>query len=347
MLYPHAYLTIIIPAIIAFAATLGAASFLEKYFYGAGIVGEDRNKARVVTLPGSGGVAVAFGIIAGILAYTFGGTFLFSPLLSIDRLLATALSILLISFVGFLDDINVKARRVKSTDMLDIREGLKQWQKPLLTAIGAMPLIAINAGVSSINIPLIGVVNLGLLYPLLILPLAVVFVSNSFNLLGGFDGMQPGMGMIASLGFLLYSAVYGNGTGLLISAILLTALLAFYPFNKYPARILPGDSLTYCIGGTLVAIMVMGNAESFGAVIFMPWIIEFILHLRRGFKVTDLGIRRRDGTMKPPYGKKIYSLTHLVMNMKDATEKEVALYLSALEVLFVLLAFALKFAGLL
>ena len=49
----------------------------------------------------------------------------------------------------------------------------------------------------------------------------------------------------------------------------------------------------------------------------MPWIIEFLLHLRRKFKVTDLGIRQKDGTFKAPYGRKIYSLTHLVMNIKE------------------------------
>ncbi len=80
----------------------------------------------------------------------------------------------------------------------------------------------------------------------------------------------------------------------------------------------------------------------------MPWIIEFLLHLRRKFKVSDLGIRQKDGSFKAPYGSRVYSLTHLVMNMKKKpTETDVTLYLSILEACFVVLAFLLKFAGLL
>lgn len=343
----NTYLTIIVPSIIAFFVTVLGTKFIIGYFSGAGIVAEDRNKARPKRIPSSGGIAVSFGIIVGILTYTFGGSFVFHPLLSVARLLAVALSIILIAFVGFLDDVNVKSRRVDSTDMKDIREGLKQWQKPLLTLLGAFPLMAINAGVNFVRIPFLGTVYLGYLYPLLIIPLAVVFVSNSVNLLGGFDGLQPGMTAMAALGLLAYSFLFGNYTGLLLSALLLAAVLAFTPFNSSMAKIIPGDSFTYAVGGTMAAIMIIGNAEAFGAIIFIPWIIEFLLHLRRWFKVTDLGIRQKDGTFKAPYGKRIYSLTHLVMNMKRSTEAQVASYLVCLEGLFVILALLLKIHGLL
>ena len=76
-----------------------------------------------------------------------------------------------------------------------------------------------------------------------------------------------------SAGLLIYSMLYGNAIGVLISAILVASLIGFLIFNKYPAKILPGDSLTYGVGGALVAIMVMGNAEIFGFIIFLPWLI--------------------------------------------------------------------------
>ena len=341
----HTFQTVIVPGAIAFIITLIGTRFLISYLYGAGIIAEDRNKKEKVILASSGGLALAMGIIVGILAYTFGGSFVFSPILDISQLLAVALSIIMIALVGFLDDINVKGKRVKSTDMMDIREGLKQWQKPLLTILGALPMMAINAGTGTVEMPFIGLLNLGIIYPLIVLPLAIIFVSNSVNLLGGFDGLQPGMALVASVGLFLYSLFYGNYIGLFLSSLLLASLLAFIPFNIYKARIIPGDSFTYAIGATLVAIMAMGNAEAFGLILFIPWIIEFLLHLRRKFKVTDLGIRQKDGTFKAPYGRKIYSLTHLVMNIKRVKEYEVAIYLSALEAAFVLLAFGLKLAG--
>lgn len=345
---PNTYLTVIVPSLIAFIVTIIGTRFLMSYFYGAGIIAEDRNKARPVRIPSSGGLAVAFGIMVGILTYTFGGSFgIFNPLLSISKLLAVALSIVLIAMVGFLDDINVKAQRVVTTDLKDIRKGLEQWQKPLLTFLGALPLMAINAGVNYINIPLLGQIQLGLVYPLVIIPLAVIFVSNAFNLLGGFDGLQPGMGTIASMGLVIYSLVFGNYLGLFLSALLFASTLAFLPFNAYKARIIPGDSFTYLFGGSIAAITIMGNAEAFGIIIFMPWIIEFLLHLRRGFKVTDLGIRQKDGTFKAPYGSKIYSLTHLVMNYAKgkATEKQVTRYLMFVEFCFVVLALLLRVYG--
>ncbi|MGC8776945.1 MAG: hypothetical protein ACP5P2_03335 [Candidatus Micrarchaeia archaeon] len=343
----HNYLTIIVPSIFSLVATYIAVKFIISYFYEAGIVAEDHNKEKPVVLPSSGGIAVALGLVVGILTYTFGGSFVYKPVLDIDNLLATALSIVLIVFVGFIDDLNVRKKRVRATGMMDMKKGLKQWQKPLLTVLGAFPLMAINAGISYVHVPLLGTIDFGILYPLIIIPLAVIFVSNAFNLLGGFDGLQSGMGLVASLGMLLYSLFYGTNIGILLSALLFSTLLVFYPFNMYRAKIIPGDSFTYGVGAALVAIMIMGNAESFGVIIFMPWIIEFFLHLRKKFDVTDVGIRQKDGTFKAPYGRRVYSLTHFVMNLKPMKEYEVSNYLIAIEALFVILAFALKLLNML
>jgi UDP-N-acetylglucosamine--dolichyl-phosphate N-acetylglucosaminephosphotransferase len=343
----NTYLTIIVPSIIAFVVTLFGTRFVISYFSGAGVIAEDRNKEKTLRLPSSGGIAVAMGIIVGILTYTFGGSFIFNPSLSISNLLAIALSIILIAFVGLIDDINVREKRVNSTDIKDIRKGLDQWQKPLLTLLGALPLMAINAGIHHLYLPFIGLIYIGMLYPLIVIPLAVVFVSNSVNLLGGFDGLQPGMTAVASLGILIYSLFYGNYIGTFVSALLFVSIIAFLPFNTFRSRIIPGDSFTYAVGGTLVAIMVMGNAEIFGLIIFIPWIIEFFLHMRRKFKVTDLGIRQRDGTFKPPYGNKIYSLTHFVMSKKRMNEKDITYCLVAFEAVFVIIGLLLKVFGIL
>ena len=87
----------------------------------------------------------------------------------------------------------------------------------------------------------------------------------------------------------------------------------------------------------------MGHAEGFGLIIFIPWIIEFLLHAKGKFNVTDLGVRQKDGTLKAPYGKRIYSLTHVVMNMKrKVKEREVTIILAAFEALFVIAALLLK-----
>lgn len=344
----HSYLTLIIPAIVAFAITVVSTLFIISYMSESGVTAIDHNKKNSPTLPSSGGVAVAFGFACGLLVYVFGISFnIYSASTSLNFIFATIIAVFLIAVIGFIDDINVKSKLVKSTDMMDTRKGLKQWQKPLFTLVGAIPLMAVNAGVSTIMVPFIGSVNFGILYPLIIIPLAVIFASNAFNLLGGFDGIATGSGLIASSGLLLYSLIYGTYTGALISGVLFSALLAFVIFNIYPAKLIPGDSFTYAVGTALVSAMVLGNMESFGLIVFLPWVIEFLLHLRRKFKVTDLGRLRRDGTFEPPYGKKIYSWTHLIMNIKRCKEWEVSLYMWIICIGFVVLAFAIKYLALL
>ncbi|MEM3227942.1 MAG: hypothetical protein QXK65_03310, partial [Candidatus Micrarchaeaceae archaeon] len=207
--------------------------------------------------------------------------------------------------------------------------------------------VAINAGVSVIDVPFLGPVSFGLFYPLIIVPIAVIFVSNAFNLVGGFDGIAGGSALILSFAMLLYSIIFGTYLGTLLSGVLFASTLAFLAFSIYPAKILPGDSFTYGFGAALLSIMVLGNMEAFGVIIFLPWLIEFFLHLRKKFKVTDLGIRREDGTFEAPYGKRIYSWTHVFMNMGRLKEWQISACMWLVDALFVVLAFGLKFAALL
>ncbi len=337
------HLTLVIPAVITFIVTILAIMFVQSYMREAGITSPDYNKKGKVVLPTSGGLAVAFGFTFGILTYIFGASFSFYyPIANINYLLATVLAVVLIAFVGFLDDINISKEKVRTTDMMDYRRGLKKWQKPLFTLVGAIPLMAINAGISTVFLPFLGAVSFGIFYPLIIIPIAIVCVTNAFNLLGGFDGIASGSATIAALALFIYSFIWGNYNGTLLSAVLVASTFAFLLFDRYPARILTGDSFTYYFGGAFAATVIIGNMEAFGIIVFIPWIIEAFLHLRRRFNVTDLGKRRSDGTFAPPYGKKIYSWTHFLMNLKPMKEWEVSLYMWIIVLFFALLALALK-----
>lgn len=342
------HLTLIIPAIITFITTIFAVQFARSYMMEAGITSPDHNKKGKIILPTSGGVAVAFGFAFGILTYVFGGSFNFYyPIADINYLLATVLAVILIAFVGFLDDINVSKKLVMTTDMMDYRKGLKKWQKPLFTLVGAIPLMAINAGVSTLSLPFIGTVNFGVFYPLILIPIAVVCVTNAFNLLGGFDGIASGSATIAALALFIYSYFWGTYNGTILSAVLFASTLAFLLFDRYPAKILTGDSFTYYFGAAFAATVIIGNMEAFGIIVFFPWVVEAFLHLRRKFNVTDLGKLRADGTLAPPYGKQIYSWAHLMMNIKPMKEWEVSLCMWIVVALFSALAIILKVYGLL
>ncbi len=344
----HSFLTIFIPALIAFISTVIGINFVMGYFSESGIVATDRNKHDKPTLPTSLGIPVAVGFGIGLMSYIFGASFnLYIPVTSLEYLFATILAVSIVSFVGFIDDINVKKAPVKTTGMVDTRKGLKQWQKPLLTLIGAIPLIAINAGTSTINLPFLGPVAFGIFYPLIIIPLALAFGANAFNLLEGFNGIASGSATMLAIAMFIYSIYFGTYFGALVSAVLVAVFAAALLFNKYPAVMLPGDSFTYFAGAALITTMIIGNMESFGVIIFIPWIIEFILHARKRFDVSDLGVLENNGTFKAPYGKKIYSFTHIGMNLIKGKEYQITTFIWAIDLLFIIIGFGMKFIHLL
>jgi len=85
--------------------------------------------------------------------------------------------------------------------------------------------------------------------------------------------------------------------------------------------------------------VIVGNLEKIGIMVMIPFIIEFFLKIRSKFKASCLGKLRKDGKLDPPYGKKIYSLTHIIMNLRSFTEKQVTIILILIECIFVVIAF--------
>jgi len=340
---------LLISMFVSFLVTFIITPQAIRLLWCAGINGRDLNKKNKPKLPASGGIAVAAGVVAGLLSYVGIQTFVYGVITVSIYLLGVISSILIVTFVGLLDDLNIKTSSVKTKDGNNTKIGLPQWMKPLLTLPAAIPLMVLNAGETTMMIPLLGEVNFGILYPLLLIPIGVVGVSNLINLLGGFNGVESGMGLVYTLALGIFGILYGSKVGLNNGAVLLlitaASLLAFLRYNWHPAKILPGDSLTYLLGAVVVSGVVIGNMEKIGIIIMIPFILEFLLKLRSRFKATCLGKLRQDGKLDPPYGKKIYSLSHVVMNIKPMTEKQVSVSLIAIQVAVAVLAFIITFSG--
>jgi UDP-N-acetylglucosamine--dolichyl-phosphate N-acetylglucosaminephosphotransferase len=314
-----------------------------KYLYAAGIVGRDMQKKGKPRLPTSGGLCVGAGLITGLMFYIMIDTFLGEGIGS-TLLLAITCSILIAILIGLLDDIGVRRKKEATTGIIDYRVGLKQWQKPLFLLAAAVPLVAIRAGVSSMTLPFLGRVEFGIVYPLVLVPIGFVCVTNAVNMLAGANGLEAGLGLVACFFLAYYSFLIGSLEASILASITAAACLAFLFFNKYPAKILPGDSLTYLIGSVFASAVIIGNMEKFGILLFIPWIMEAFLKLRSRFKATSLGKLRRDGTLKAPY-QKIYSLNHLVMKAGKFKEWEIVLMLISIEVAIGFLALFLCLGG--
>ncbi len=323
--------TVFVSAAISLVVVLLMTPWLIRYLRKIGLVVKDMNKESTPLVPLSGGMAVLAGVLAGIMSFIFFRTFFpnLKGTLILDNgtlavLFAGVLTIIIITFVGFIDDLVIKSNHESSS-------GLKQWQKPLLTLAAAVPLMVVGAGHTTMAVPLLGEVNFGMIYPLVIIPLGVVGAANMVNMLAGLNGVESGMGLVymGSLG--LYAFVNQSYIGSLIALIIFSSLLGFYYFNRFPARILPGDSLTYLLGAGIACIAILGNIEKAALVVAIPFFIEFLFKSRSKFKAQSYGYCH-NGKIKSKYTR-IYSLTHLFMK-GGYTEKQIVYFLIGIEVIF-------------
>ncbi|MEI6850032.1 MAG: glycosyltransferase 4 family protein [archaeon] len=296
------------------------------------LIGRDMNKHSRPEVAEAGGIAAIVSIIISILLYIFIKTFILNSNSNLIQILTLLITLLMAGFIGFIDDI------------LGWKKGLKQWQKLLLTLPIAIPLIVINAGTHAVNIPFLGAINFGLIYPLVLIPIAIMGTTNGFNILAGYNGLEAGLGVLifAFLGILTF--FLGQTWLSLIALIILGSLLGFLTLNKYPSKVFPGDSLTYSLGALIGCFAILGNIEKIALILFIPFIIEGILKLRSRLKAENFGKTSKDNSLDAPY-KKIFSLTHLAIIIlkkikpsHKVYEKDVVNLLWGFEALIIILA---------
>ena len=321
--------------ILSFSVSLFSTKFLIPFFKRNDIIALDLHKRRKPKIANSGGIPVSLSLMFGLMFFIAVQTFVFKITSQMVYLFASILTILLITIIGFFDDLN---RSEVVLGKRKIRKGLKRWQKPIFTAPAAIPLIVVSAGVTTMTIPFIGSVNFGIFYPLFLIPIGVIGAANAINLLGGFNGLEAGMGVVycSFLGLFAYTHNEIVSAAIFLSTV--GALLAFLKYNWFPAKILSGDSLTYCLGAVVASGVIIGNMEKAGMIIMVPFFIELFLKLRSKLTASCLGKLRKDGKLDPPY-KKIYSLTHIVMKLEKFTEKQVSIILILSQIIFGLLIF--------
>jgi len=296
----------------------------------ADLTGKDMHKLSRRKTAEVGGLPVLFAFLFGVLIFVGVKTFYFGNVSYEKEIFAVVLTITMIALIGFIDDI------------LGWKIGLRQWQKPLLCLFAALPIMMINSGVSKMNLPFFGLVDLGIIYPLILVPIAVSGAANGFNMLAGYNGLEAGMGIIilGALGLIVWQ-MQGLSHIAMIAAIMIMALLGFLIFNRYPARIFPGDTLTYMTGATIAVVAILGNVEKAALVLFIPYFIEFFLKARGDFRKESFAKVNDQGYLEKPYDK-IYGLEHLMISVLGrlkikVTEKRAVYSIYLLELFFVAL----------
>ncbi|MFH1451628.1 MAG: glycosyltransferase 4 family protein [archaeon] len=298
-----------------------------------GLLWEDMNKyGHPKNVAASGGIVVVMSFILGLLTYVALKTFLYGGTTRISAIFALLSMILILGVVGLVDDLFGWKNG-----------GLSRRFRMFMTAIASIPLIVINAGIPTINLPFFGIVNFGILYPLVLIPVGVMGATTTYNFLAGFNGLETGQGILI-LSFLSYVAyVTGSPWLSIVGLCMVAALIAFYFYNKFPAKVFPGDIMTYSIGAIIAGMAILGNFEKVALIAFMPYFIEIILKLRGRLKVQSFGIPNKDNCLKMPF-KKIYGLTHFSIFLlgkfkKNVYEKDVVYLIFVIQIIFILLGF--------
>jgi UDP-N-acetylglucosamine--dolichyl-phosphate N-acetylglucosaminephosphotransferase len=304
-----------------------------------GITGRDIMKKERTVVADMGGPGAMLGFLTGIFFFVGVEVFLFNGFSELIDILACISTVLIITLIGIFDVLTSLMKRKEGEGIFERmkRRGIPGWVYFLIPLPAAVPLMAVNAGVSHMSLPLIGRVELGLIYPLIVIPLALLCCTNATNFLAGFNGLEAGMGFILHLSLGIFALIHGKQAAAAIAFTFALALLAFLRYNWYPAKVFPGD-LNYTIGAVCVCVAVIGNMERFAVLCFTPWVIEAILKAISRFEAESFGVLTGDGTVKP-LEKGVNSLTHLVMNLGDFKELQVSLILIVFELIVCIASF--------
>ncbi len=262
-------------AALSFAVTFFSVPVLIRKFSDVGLTGKDVHKSGKPEVPEMGGLAVVAGLVAGVLAAVAFLTLSKHGIVSagvlssggLMELFAALATILIIALIGMFDD------------LVRIRHSIKA----VLPLFASLPLVAVAAGHPYLTLPFIGEVYLPIIYPLILIPLAVAVVSNLTNMLAGFNGLEAGLGIVGCTSLGMVALFKGSADAAVLLLCMSGALLAFLWFNKYPARIFIGDVGTLSIGACIASAVIIGNFEMAGVVVMIPFFIDFALKAKNGF----------------------------------------------------------------
>ncbi len=223
---------------------------------------KDVNKEDYRKVPGFGGLTILAGFIIGIFVSLY-----FMKDMEAVKLLGAISAVLLFSLVGLVDDVLRLTRK-----------------KLFLTFFPALLLLAAGIVDPFISLPIKGVITIGILGWILI-PVFVMATANFTNMLAGFNGLEAGTGAIMAFSLLICTLILGYPQAPMVALLLsslLGALLGFLPYNKYPAKVFPGDTGTYLIGGVIGIAASIGDIKLLAVILLIPHILDATLKFLTG-----------------------------------------------------------------
>lgn len=308
-------MNVIFLPIISLITTIILTPIVGKFNKKHGMFGIDLHKKERFEIPEAGGVAILLGTIP---------IFILFYLITFDiSILMFILPVTIIGIIGFIDDVY----------------NIPQYIKTLACLLGGVPLLFFVQN-SSLNFILFKIDINNLFY--FAIPIGITAASNLTNILAGFNGEEMGLGFISSLSLSICILLIGD---IKTSIYLLTftmAFLAFLIYNKFPAKIFPGDTGTLIVGAVIASFSIIKNIEIIGAILLFPQIIEFLFKSIRKFSSKKYGPTMVDeeGILHP---QNFISVANLLTSHFKLAEKKLVILIWFIGAFFGIIAIILTY----
>jgi UDP-N-acetylglucosamine--dolichyl-phosphate N-acetylglucosaminephosphotransferase len=157
-------------------------------------------------------------------------------------------------------------------------------------------------------------------------------------MLAGFNGLEVGMGVVAIGALAVIAYLIGQTTALIILLAALGALIAALYYNWYPAKVLVGDVGTLTIGAVVASAVIIGNYETAGVIIIIPYVVDFLIKAKNHFPGKNWWGTYKNGKLYCPEGGPV-GLGQLIMKVFGGiSERNLVLALMGIEAVFGVIA---------
>lgn len=239
--------------------------------------------------------------------------------------LTLAVCVLFGGFMGMLDD------------WIDLKWRYKAFM-PLIAALPLMSFAFANQDTvrTSISFPFLGMIDFGLFYYLVIIPIIVMVVTNAINMLGGLNGLETVCPAIVIIGLMAISAE--SVQILMTGPILLWLVLAFLNVR---GKLFVGNTGSFAIGLTVASLAVVTDLKTSMLISIVPYIFNSAFILLSVFFVHKKANVAFNG--KRLVSEHRRSLVTLITYRKPLTERQVVLIISVIVAVFTALGVLYSF----
>lgn len=146
----------------------------------------------------------------------------------------------------------------------------------LITVVGVSLgwYFAAKLGWTTMLIPFVGNLEVGVVGMIIIFAFAVVATSNAVNISDGLDGLSGGLSLMAYGAFGVIALFQGNVLLFGFCVTVVGWLLSYTWFNVPPARFMMGDTGSFALGAGLGVVAMMTNSFLLLPVIGLPFVVE-------------------------------------------------------------------------